>query len=446
MHPLIVRTILYPLHEALQGRETFAFLQEMERTQWLSAEALQAYQWDKLKKLVSHAARSVPYYQKRFEQANLDPKDFSLQDFQRLPAMDKELFKANEADIISKDYRDRLIRLRTGSSTGSPLWFYSCKHTQAFQNAAKLRCRRWWGIEPGDLMFEFWASPIELSKSDWVHLAKDRYLMNYHLLSALDMTDSVMAGYVRLMNRKKPRVIVGYPSALHLLAQHIRQHSASRLQFTPKGLVATAETLLPHQRHLIQEVFGAPVINEYGARDGGLLAYECPEGGLHVVAENVFLEIDPLTADENSPTRGDVLVTNLDSFAYPFIRYRLGDQVTLTDRTCACGRGLPLLEGIEGRQTDWLTDRTGKKIHGLVVAHTIAKVQGLKQFQIVQTKADELVISIVKNALYTEADDARIVQSLEKYFSNPMRIRLVPTQRIEAAASGKHRFIINQVT
>lgn len=416
----------------------------MEQTQWLSSEDVRDYQWRKLKALVAHAARVVPFYQRLFKDIGFDPEHFTPADFQRIPIMEKEIFKENEADIVAREYEGSLVRLRTGSSTGTPLWFYSSTRTQAYQNAAKLRCRRWWGIEPGDMMFEFWASPIELSKRALAHIAKDRYLMNHYLLSALNMTGEVMADYVSLMNRKKPRVIVGYPSALHLLAQHMRT-TGSGLRFKPKGVVVTAEMLLPAQREAIQETFGAPVINEYGARDGGLFAYECPEGSMHVVAENVFLEVDPETSPDGDPARGDVLVTNLESFAYPFIRYRVGDQVTLSDKVCACGRGLPCLERIEGRKTDWLVDSTGKKIHGLVVAHTIAKVQGIRQFQIVQKSPTELHIRIVKNNLYKDSDNAWIIESLAKYFTGPVHIRLHPVDRIEASQSGKHRFIINEV-
>jgi phenylacetate-CoA ligase len=439
-----VRYALYPLHERLQGRRTFDFLRETEKTQWMSAQEIADYQWDKLRKLVAHAGRTVPFYQKIFSEIGLDPERFTLEDFKRIPVMEKELFKQHEADILARGYKDKLVRLRTGSSTGTPLWFYSSTHTQAYQNAVKLRCRKWWGIEPGDMMFEFWASPIELSKGALVHIAKDRHLMNHYLLSALNMTDETMAAYVALMNRKKPSVIVGYPSALHLLAQHL-QETGTRLRFSPKGIIVTAEMLLPAQREAIQAAFGAPVINEYGARDGGLLAYECPEGSMHVVAENVFLEVDPATTPDEEPSRGDVLVTNLESFAYPFIRYRLGDQVTLSDKTCPCGRGLPCLERIEGRKTDWLVDSTGKKIHGLVVAHTIAKVQGIKQFQIVQKTPTEVLVRIVKNGFYRDTDDAWVVDSLSKYFTGPIRIDLLPVDQIEASASGKHRFIINEI-
>jgi phenylacetate-CoA ligase len=440
----LVRHVLYPLHEGLQGRRTFRFLREMECTQWLSPEGVRDYQRRKLKALVAHAARTVPFYQRLFKDIGLDPARFTLADFQRIPVMEKEIFKENEADILATEYPGKLVRLRTGSSTGSPLWFYSSTHTQALQNAAKLRCRRWWGIEPGDMMFEFWASPIELSRRALVHIAKDRHLMNHYLLSALNMTEEVMAGYIGLMNRKKPRVIVGYPSALHLLAQHL-EAGGKRLRFSPKGVVATAEMLLPAQREAIQRAFGAPVINEYGARDGGLIAYECPEGSMHVVAENVFLEVDPATSPDGDPSRGDVLVTNLESLAYPFIRYRVGDQVTLSSKVCACGRGLPCLERIEGRKTDWLMDSTGKRIHGLVVAHTIAKVQGIRQFQIVQKTPTELIVRVVKNGLYRDSDDAWIIQSLAKYFTGPVHIRLMPVEHIEASQSGKHRFIINEV-
>jgi phenylacetate-CoA ligase len=441
----LARQVLYPLHEILQGRKTLQYMKTMEKTQWLDYEELQKYQWNKLQKLIRHSAKTVPYYRRLYAEIGLDPESFTPEDFRRIPVMEKEIFKENEQDIVSSDYgNDELIRLRTGSSTGSPLWFYSCKQTQAFQNGAKLRCRRWWAIEPGDMMFEFWASPIELSKRGKITVVKDQLLLNHFMLSALNMTPEVMTEYVNLMNKKKPRVIVGYPSAMNMLAQHIRSEKL-KLNFTPKGIVVTAEVLLQSQRELIQEIFQAPVINEYGARDGGLLAYECPEGSMHIVAENVYLEIDEQTAIAGDSQSGDVLVTNLDSFAYPFIRYRLGDQVTLTNKQCKCGRGLPCLENIEGRKTDWLTDRTGKNIHGLVVAHTIGKVQGIRQFQIIQKKPEELIIKIAKNNFYEEKDDEYVVLSLEKYFSSPMSIKIEHVDKIEASPSGKHRFIINEV-
>jgi phenylacetate-CoA ligase len=420
-------------------------MKAMEKIQWLSLDEIKDYQWHKLQQLILHAAKTVPYYQNIFAEINLDPENFSLDDFRRIPIMEKEIFKENERDVISSDYKNKLIRLRTGSSTGTPMWFYSCKHTQAFQNAAKLRCRKWWGIEPGDMMFEFWASPIELSKRGQVTVFKDQLLMNHYMLSALNMTPEVMTDYIVLMNKKKPRVIVGYPSAMQMLAQHLQQTRGLQLEFEPKGIVVTAEVLLPSQRQLIQEVFNAPVINEYGARDGGLLAYECPEGSMHIVSENVFIEIDEQSAISGNLLSGDVLVTNLESFAYPFLRYRVGDQVTLSDKQCKCGRGLPCLEHIEGRKTDWLTDTTGKKIHGLVVAHTIGKVQGIRQFQIIQTQPDKIVIKVAKNSLYKESDDEFITNSLQKYFSGPMSIELEHVERISAPVSGKHRFIINEV-
>lgn len=446
MNPFLVRKVLYPLHEGLQGRRTVSYMREMDDSQWWSAQRISDYQLTKLRRLLVHARKTVPYYGRVLDGLGLRPEELSWDDLVKLPIMDKEIFKANEQDIISEVYRDRLIRLRTGSSTGTPMWFYSCTHTQAYQNAAKMRCRSWWGIRPGDTMFEFWASPIELSRRGRITVLKDQLFMNHYMLSALDMTPEVMTGYVELMNRRRPKVIVGYPSAMELLSQHIRDTPGLQLHFAPKGVVVTAEVLLPRQRELVQEVFGAPVINEYGARDGGLLAYECPHGSMHIVAENVVLEVDESTGVDEDSRTGDVLVTNLESVAYPFVRYRVGDQVTLSDRVCTCGRGLPTLEKIVGRKTDWLVDSTGKRIHGLVVAHTIGKVQGVKQFQIVQDRSTALTVKVVRNAFYEPRDDHFIVESMRPYFSGPMEITVVHVDAIDASSSGKHRFIVSNVS
>jgi phenylacetate-CoA ligase len=264
------------------------------------------------------------------------------------------------------------------------------------------------------------------------------------MLSALNMSSDSMAEYVNLINKKKPRVIVGYPSAMHMLAQFIRDKSL-KLNGKLKGIVVTAEVLMPGQRETIESVFKAPVINEYGARDGGLIAYECPERNMHIVSENVFLEIDEDDSTNGKKMSGDLLITNLESYAYPFLRYRLGDQATLSTNKCACGRGLPLLRNILGRSTDWLIDKTGKKIHGLVVAHTIAKVQGIKHFQIIQEDLDHILINIVKNRFYKDQDSEFIVKSIGKYFSEDIDIHLEDVDEIPRSKSGKYRFVISKV-
>ena len=114
-----------------------------------------------------------------------------------------------------------------------------------------------------------------------------------------------------------------------------------------KAIFCTGEVLYDHQRELISETFGVPVANGYGARDAGFIAHECPAGKMHIAAEHVIVEIlDESGQSVPKGEVGEIVITNLDGYAMPFIRYKTGDLGALADEQCPCGRGLPLMKEI----------------------------------------------------------------------------------------------------
>ena len=196
MYPIIIKHILFPLHEFLRGRKTLKYLKELERIQWLSPEEIKEYQWKKLKKLLNHAYQNVPFYRKRFKQLGITPKDIKTpSDFEQFPFLTKEDIRNNLKEMIAKDYKKFLLINSTGGSTGGePLIFYSDKIREAKQNAAKLRARRWWSIDIGDKELDIWGSPFELSKIDLIRALKDR-MLNLIVLSGYDLSEKNMNQY-----------------------------------------------------------------------------------------------------------------------------------------------------------------------------------------------------------------------------------------------------------
>ena len=155
---------------------------------------------------------------------------------------------------------------------------------------------------------------------------------------------------------KRQEYIYGYAGAIALFARLMKEQGL-QLKHRLKAVVSTSETLQPWQRELMEEVFQAPVVNEYGARDGGIIAYQCPEGGMHLSAENLVAEVIDLLTGELLPAgeRGLLLVTDLNNFVQPRLRYQLGDEVIMSDQLCSCGRTLPLLAEVCGREDDILS-------------------------------------------------------------------------------------------
>ncbi len=139
---------------------------------------------------------------------------------------------------------------------------------------------------------------------------------------------------------------------------------------------------------------------EYGARDAGSLADECPQRGLHIEAESVLLETEGRTPDG----LGEILVTNLYSPAMPIIRYRTGDMGELDEGACRCGRSLPLLKRVEGRRTDFLVTPSGRILHALAIIYVLREVAALKEFQVIQETVDRIRVIVVPEPGFSDQD------------------------------------------
>jgi phenylacetate-CoA ligase len=207
---------------------------------------------------------------------------------------------------------------------------------------------------------------------------------------------------------------------------------------------ATAEPLYDFQRSVIQSVFRCPAAVEYGCRDAGLVAIECPSGGLHIGVEGMTVEV--LHGLDGSGTeRGELVLTNPYSYAMPIIRYRTGDIGSLEPTRCACGRGLPLLRSVEGRRTDFLVTADGKVMHALAAIYILREVPGIHEFQLVQERLDLLRVLVVPEAgLAADAAD-HIVRRLEGLFGGGTSIEVELLDALPRLGSGKHRYVVSKV-
>ncbi len=148
-------------------------------------------------------------------------------------------------------------------------------------------------------------------------------------------------------------------------------------------MCTTGEPLYPHQRSLIQEVYGAPAANEFGSRDIGFIAHETPQGQMLVMSESILLEVLDEAGNPVPPGEtGEAVMTGLESDAQPFIRYRTGDVVTLSDEPCKQGRGLHVIGQVFGRTTDFLVRPDGTIMHALAGIYVLRCRRGGRRVQV----------------------------------------------------------------
>jgi phenylacetate-CoA ligase len=440
MHPVAVNKFIFPLQEMIKRKPTYRFLAELGRSQWFSSEELRALQWRRLKRQLENAGREVPYFRGLFNVYDIRPAEIvSLRDFQRIPLLDKETIR-READALRPVHRTAgTQRMSTGGSTGAPVSVFVDRERAAFTDAVRMRAHRWFDAGTGAREIALWGSPIELGRQGWVRDWRDR-LVNSRFLPAFNMGEKQMAEYSEFIRSYRPVKMYGYASAFYLLAEYLKTKNW-RAPAELKVIFATAEPLYDFQRRLVEEVFHCPVAMEYGARDAGLLANECPQGGLHIPAEGILIEID--TPDPSG--LGEIIVTNLYSEAMPMIRYRTGDMGRLLDGVCGCGRALPRLESVEGRRTDFLITPSGRVLHALAIIYPLRETASIKQFQVTQESVDRVTIRVVPAESFSGEEQQRLVRKANDVFGGGVDIVVERVAAIAPAASGKYRYVISNV-
>jgi len=434
------------MHERLLGRRTLACLRQLERTQWLGTSALAELQYRKLQRLLSHAYRHCPFHRRRMDRAGILPATMhSLADLRALPLLTKAMIQRHTNELTWTHVPGGARRYTTGGSTGDPLIFYLDRRRQGYDQAARMRSHRWFGAGVGEPEVYLWGSPIELSRQNRVRSFRDR-LINNIMLDAFDMNPSRMNAYLREIERTDPISLFGYPSSLALLARHANK--AGRTIHLPRlrAVFATGETLTDDDRTEIQSAFPVPVANGYGSREGGFIAHECPQGRMHVTDESVIVEI---VDDDDAPVQpgrlGRLVITHLDNFAMPFIRYDTGDMARRPENetSCPCGRNLSTLQSIEGRRTDFLVSADGTVRHALSAIYVLRELPGIERYRIVQAPDCSLTVQLVCTDGLTSAMRESILRSLQPLVGPHTPVCLEEVDSIDPTASGKYRPVVS---
>jgi phenylacetate-CoA ligase len=444
MYTSFCSRVLFPLHERLKGHHSVALHKELERTQWLSPQELQAVQLKNLRAFLADIGKSVPHYREIFARAGFSPADVkSVTDLQALPFLDKAVIKAN-VERLKADDAGKLKRYNTGGSSGEPLVFYMGLGRISHDVASKWRATRWWNVDIGDPEIVLWGSPIEVGSQDRIREIRDRFVRS-KLLPAFEMSQARMDEFLQAIRRMRPRMMFGYASATALLANHAKSRGVRLDDCGVQVAFVTGETLYPHQRSVIEEVFGAPVANGYGSRDAGFIAHQCPAGSLHVTSEHIVVE---LLDSEGRPVRsgeaGEIVTTHLATRDFPFVRYRTGDMATASDAPCSCGRGLPVFKEVTGRATDFIRTVSGISMHALALIYEVRDHPAVRAFKFVQAEDFSIELSLVAGAELTPDVEAGIHAKLQRRLGaeTPLRIRRV--DHIPPEKSGKYRYVVSR--
>ena len=446
LYTTLAANIVFPLHERLKGHSTLSVLRDLKAIEWLDPVALDALRIERLRGLLCGASVHVPYYRKLFQKLDFSPERVtSIDDLQRLPVLEKSDIRRNYADLKADDAAGTRTFSTTGSS-GDPLRFEIGKLRVSHDVAAKWLATQWWGVDIGDREIVAWSSPIELNSQDRVRRMRD-LLLRSRLLPAISLSEKRLGECVQEIRDFRPVMLFGYPSSLTLIAQYAAKHDVTMSDLGIEVAFVTAEKVYPHQRDWIGRVFGCRVAEGYGGRDSGFIAHECPNGGLHVNAGDIVVEIvDAGGHVLPHGQAGEVVVTHLFTHDFPFVRYRTGDVAVLDDRQCPCGRGLPLMREVQGRTNDFLLLPDGGRVHDVAFAMLLRDMPGVEQFKIIQESFELTRVELVTG---TSFDAEHSIPKIEALFrarlggSTRIEIGLVPV--IHPESTGKYRYVVSKI-
>ena len=191
-------------------------------------------------------------------------------------------------------------------------------------------------------------------------------------------------------------------------------------------------------------MFGCAVANGYGAREAGFIAHECPQGGMHLSAEDVIVEtVDGEGRAVPAGEPGEIVVTHLATRDFPFIRYRTGDVGVLDDGPCSCGRGLPLLREIQGRTTDFVVAADGTRVHGLALIYVLREETAIRAFRIEQESRRHTRVKLVADAETGDGLEERIRSGFRQRLGEDVEVSIERVAEIPPERSGKYRYVIS---
>jgi phenylacetate-CoA ligase len=411
------------------------YLFGLEKTQWLPAEDLTRLTNRSLRSLIEYAYKNVPYYHRVMKDRQIDPKSIrTADDLSKLPILTKKIIRDNFESLASGAPRpDERMRLRTGGSTGVPLEFYSTPEADARLWASMLRSRFWQGVVRTHRAVRVSGTIPE----------RDEWGKNEMYFSAFDISEDTFTRVLREIRAFQPKYVTGYAGYLAHLSQFMLENGVDDVR--PVAVETQSEMVFPHMREVIEDAFGCPVFDHYGCKETTIKACECSrQEGFHVAVENGIIETVKDGEQVNGET-GSMLMTDFWNLAMPFIRYEVEDSGVMGEESCSCGRSLPLLRSILGRDNDVVTLADGKVLPGEFFPHILKDVTGIQQYQVVQENLESIIIRIVPRMNFDARSEQLLLSNLADWLGSAVTVEISLEKEIPLSPTGKHKIVESRV-
>lgn len=439
-----------PIAGSGQGQALYSLLQQLDQSQWWSADEVAASQLQQLKKLINYAVSYSSFYKQQL--GAVDVAKLDVESFRALPLLTRaQLQEHNDSidcSVIPKEHGS-VNEAMTSGSTGFPVKFRSTALASTIWHALTLREHLWhdrdihkvlasirWhadpiGLAPNGVEFDDWGLPFNL-----FYKTSSRHFMNSSVETSAQ---------IAWLQKLQPSYLVTHPSNLRALLALLREQGTTLQGLTEVRTVG--ESIDDELRSLVAEQLSVRLIDLYSSEELGYMALQCPvQNHYHVQSESVLLEVlreDGSPCDLHEP--GKIVVSSLRNYATPLIRYEIGDFGELSG-PCSCGRGLPVLKVIHGRVRNMLTHPDGSTHWPNFGFRKFVQIVPVKQFQIVQHSVDKIEMKLVVESKPSTEQEESIRQVLRENLGHPFVIDISYHEALSRSASGKFEDFVSLIS
>lgn len=441
----IASSISWPAIPSPQAASMLAMQYQLEVSQWWSPEVLLQRQLEQVSRLFYHAHRSIPFYKERLNKAGYRPgEDVSLDMYRGIPLLRRaEIQEMGEALVSKSPPKDhgRLIEHTTSGSTGRPIRAWWTELTQFFWHAMTLRDHLWHEHDFSGKLAVI-RSKIRAGASQGWGPSTDVAFKTGKAVGLDIKTD--IKSQLHWLRDQAPTYLLSHPSNIHALA---KLSLAEGIAIPSLKEVRTfGETVTPELRQACRNAWGAGVVDAYSSEEIGYMAMQCPKHEhYHILSEAVLLEV--LNEDDKPCEPGEigrVVVTTLHNFAMPLIRYEILDFAEVGE-PCSCGRGLPVLKRIVGRQRNLVTLPDGSSHWPSFPTSMWMDIGPIRQIQLVQKQLDHIEARLVCQQSLTTQQEHQLIDVLQDRLGYPFHITLAYLDEIPRKANAKFEDFISEL-
>jgi len=428
----ILEKIVLPIGDVLNGSSFIRNLKYWREVDTLSEAEIHTLQKENLSKIIKHAIANTNHY-KNVELSGSDPYEW-LSSF---PILTKDDLREKSDDMLSEGKKN-LTKLSSSGSSGISSSVYMNSKDLSSIRAGLIHWWEWTGYRMGVPLAQTGISP----KRGLLKTIKDKLFRTIYI-NAFSHSKEQLRSLCLKLEKSKNYFLVGYASSLNVIAEYA---SSNNHNIKLRGVISLGDKLFSHYRKNITSTFLCKVYDTYGSAEGFLIGAEDDLEYMYILSPQTFVEI---LDDNDNPLPdgeiGNIVVTRLDGFAMPLIRYKIGDIGSLLPKDKYPVKRkykYPLLEKIVGRNTDIVKTKNGKSLVVHAFTGVFEYIPEIKQFKVIQYNTDGVLIEYIKADGFSNKILEDIVVQLQKYLKDhSFNIEFKEVQNIEPTKSGKPQII-----